>query len=491
MVLWTPILSLINFLNDLNIQKSFELVNANDAAFTYANYKDVIQKITANSNFLSYLIMLTPMLAFALAKGSEMGFVSIASSLSQQLAGGARAAGGFATQQALSTSTAITTPKGDEVYAMEAGVFSHKGSYYDSNGNLTSYSTRTNGYSGVYNSQIDNSIMSGTNVGGLMQGAKLSDAAVDNVNAFAQTQADNWNRKFSDGWNSMSDKGRSAILNIAKGALETDNNEFRESVLKNINHSIDNMVGVSAEMKAGIKTYAGGSLGVVGGEIYMNAEAGAKLGLTESQRDEYNQAVGKSLAKSIASSYSVDANWSNSLNHKDAETFSELREHGTAYTEAQNSVQSIKGNDLNNIINGLAQNMAANNGENWNALSVAQQNRYFADAGSHINNLAQNNPAALQGLQKQFGAGGTTQGETFTTSAEKMKFAKGIDGSEMGILQQHNLNMDKVNTAGNNMLNKYSAETMGKTPTDLTNGVMNKYKDLNNKLNFYMDTVGI
>lgn len=121
MVLWTPILSLINFLNDLNIQKSFELVNANDAAFTYANYKDVIQKITANSNFLSYLIMLTPMLAFALAKGSEMGFVSIASSLSQQLAGGARAAGSFATQQALSTSTVISSTDGSVASSLTAG----------------------------------------------------------------------------------------------------------------------------------------------------------------------------------------------------------------------------------------------------------------------------------------------------------------------------------------------------------------------------------
>ena len=70
--------------------------------------------------------MMTPMLAFALAKGSEMGFVSIASSLSQQLAGASRAAAGFATQQALSTSTAITSPRGEEVYAREAGIDTHK-----------------------------------------------------------------------------------------------------------------------------------------------------------------------------------------------------------------------------------------------------------------------------------------------------------------------------------------------------------------------------
>lgn len=142
MVLWTPILSIINFLNDLNIQHTFGVINQNDAAFTYSNYKEVIQKVTANSNFLNYLVMLTPMLAYALAKGSEMGFVSIASSLSQQLAGASRAASSFATQQALSTSTAITSPKGDEVYAREAGVSSHKSAFYDGSGRLTAFNTK-------------------------------------------------------------------------------------------------------------------------------------------------------------------------------------------------------------------------------------------------------------------------------------------------------------------------------------------------------------
>lgn len=421
MVLWTPILSLINFLNDLNIQKSFELVNANDAAFTYANYKDVIQKITANSNFLSYLIMLTPMLAFALAKGSEMGFVSIASSLSQQLAGGARAAGGFATQQALSTSTAITTPRGDEVYAMEAGVFSHKGSYYDSNGNLTSYSTRTNGYSGVYNSQIDNSIMSGTNVGGLMQGAKLSDAAVDNLNSYGQQVANNYNQQLNETFQKMSEKAKSSALNVTRQFLESHDESFTKQFGTNLAQEIavsdQTTKSASAKISAYAEAHAGASFmgnGVsagVRGEI--DTQTASAMNLTESERVAYNEAVSRASVKTVTESDSASAAYTETLGVKDAHTFSQMKTISQNYAETQSSIQSIKGNDLNNIINGLAQNMAANNGENWNALSVAQQNRYFADAGSHINNLAQNNPAALQGLQKQFGAGGTTQGETF------------------------------------------------------------------------------
>lgn len=421
MVLWTPILSLINFLNDLNIQKSFELVNANDAAFTYANYKDVIQKITANSNFLSYLIMLTPMLAFALAKGSEMGFVSIASSLSQQLAGGARAAGSFATQQALSTSTAITTPRGDEVYAKEAGVFSHLGSYYDSNGNLTTYSTKTNGYSGVYNSQITNSIMSGTNVGGSIQGAKLNDAAIDNLNSFEQQVANNYSQQLNEAFSKMSEKGKTSALSVARQFIESHDEAFTKQFSTNLaqevavsdqtTKSANAKISAYAEAHAGASFMGSGVSAGVRGEI--DTQTASIMNLTESERVAYNEAVSRASVKTVTESDSASATYTETLGIKDAHTFSQMKTISQNYAETQSSIQSVKGNDLNNIINGVAQNMAANNGENWNSLSVAQQNKYFTDAGSHINNLAQSNPAALQGLQKQYGAGGTTQGEKF------------------------------------------------------------------------------
>ncbi|EAK1583666.1 conjugal transfer protein TraG, partial [Campylobacter jejuni] len=65
--------------------------------------------------------MSTPVLAYAIAKASEQGFVTFASGLSQALTGASRAAGSFANQQALSTQTSIAAPRGDEVWAMNAG----------------------------------------------------------------------------------------------------------------------------------------------------------------------------------------------------------------------------------------------------------------------------------------------------------------------------------------------------------------------------------
>ncbi|MEA8912484.1 conjugal transfer protein TraG, partial [Campylobacter jejuni] len=66
-------------------------------------------------------------LAYAIAKASEQGFITFASGLSQALTGASRAAGSFANQQALSTQTSIAAPRGDEVWAVGAGVVSLQG----------------------------------------------------------------------------------------------------------------------------------------------------------------------------------------------------------------------------------------------------------------------------------------------------------------------------------------------------------------------------
>lgn len=195
MVLWTPILSIINFLNDLNIQHTFGVINQNDAAFTYSNYKEVIQKVTANSNFLNYLVMLTPMLAYALAKGSEMGFVSIASSLSQQLAGASRAASSFATQQALSTSTAITSPKGDEVYALQAGIESYQNAFSAGGGRFS-----TNSIAGGGSSLRDANTGTAINVGadGNILNANVAGASANQAQAQTKTAQHTMNEQISN-----------------------------------------------------------------------------------------------------------------------------------------------------------------------------------------------------------------------------------------------------------------------------------------------------
>ena len=183
----------------------------------------------------------------------------------------------------------------------------------------------------------------------------------------------------------------------------------------------------------------------------ISTEQGRKLGLSESETAAFNEALRRSATKSLCESDSIESSWSQTLSDKTGYAFQEMRNKGIAYTEAQNSVQSVKSDDLNNLMNGVARGMAANDGASWNSLSTAQQDRYFANAGSMISDMAQNNPAALQALQKEYGAGGTTSGEKFGVS----------DFKGANVLLQANLNHDQVTRRSVNARNS----------TDLPDGI--------------------
>ncbi|EAL8038437.1 conjugal transfer protein TraG, partial [Campylobacter coli] len=120
-VLWTPILCIINFLNDFNLMKVAQVITGGKAALSLGDNILIFKEVASRSNFMNYLVMSTPVLAYAIAKASEQGFVTFASGLSQALTGASRAAGSFANQQALSTQTSIAAPRGDEVWAVGAG----------------------------------------------------------------------------------------------------------------------------------------------------------------------------------------------------------------------------------------------------------------------------------------------------------------------------------------------------------------------------------
>lgn len=120
-VLWTPILCIINFINDFNLMNVAQVITGGKAALSLGDNILIFKEVASRSNFMNYLVMSTPVLAYAIAKASEQGFVTFASGLSQALTGASRAAGSFANQQALSTQTSIAAPRGDEVWAVGAG----------------------------------------------------------------------------------------------------------------------------------------------------------------------------------------------------------------------------------------------------------------------------------------------------------------------------------------------------------------------------------
>lgn len=422
MVLWTPILSIINFLNDLNIQHTFGVINQNDAAFTYSNYKEVIQKVTANSNFLNYLVMLTPMLAYALAKGSEMGFVSIASSLSQQLAGASRAASGFATQQALSTSTAITTPKGDEVYAREAGVSSHKSAFYDGSGRLTAFNTKTDGNSGVENSELNNSIFNTINVGGIANGTTFSGGTMTSAASMQQQASNAYNRAWTDEYGKLSKETVSSMYEVGRQLMESDNKEFKENFQRNLESALQSSSSISAETKAFVRAGAGIEVFGFGGKAGVEGSAGMSANWTDAEKDSFSQAINKATAQTLTQMDGESAKFAKGLSGEQSEAFKKLMSVSKTYQETTASVQAVTGNNADNVLNYHAQHLAHNDGKDWNNLNTAEQNQYFTQAGNDINGMLKNNHAALSQLNKLAGAAGIVKDGSFGVKAQGMNF---------------------------------------------------------------------
>lgn len=220
-------------------------------------------------------------------------------------------------------------------------------------------------------------------------------------------------------------------------------------------------------MQVGLSV-GGSNAGVRAG---ITTEQGRKLGLNESETAAFNEALRRSATKSLCESDSIESSWSKTLSDKTGYAFQEMRNKGIAYTEAQNSVQSVKSDDLNNLMNGVARGMAANDGASWNSLSTAQQDRYFANAGSMISDMAQNNPAALQALQKEYGAGETTSGKKFDVN----------DFKGANVLLEVNRNHDKVNIRLKNVIKSTDLpdgiDLKGKQSIDAKK-VSQNYKDL-------------
>ncbi len=92
LMLWTPILVIINYIGDVNVAKVFsQITNDTGQTITLFTSSFLNNKVSSTLAWLGYLVWVTPPLAYAIAKASEYGFVSIASSLSGMAGGGASA----------------------------------------------------------------------------------------------------------------------------------------------------------------------------------------------------------------------------------------------------------------------------------------------------------------------------------------------------------------------------------------------------------------
>ncbi|HEF8499782.1 TPA: conjugal transfer protein TraG N-terminal domain-containing protein [Campylobacter jejuni] len=441
-VLWTPILCIINFINDFNLMNVAQVITGGKAALSLGDNMLIFKEVANRSNFMNYLVMSTPVLAYAIAKASEQGFVTFASGLSQALTGASRAAGSFANQQALSTQTSIAAPRGDEVWAVGAGYNTLQSSF--GVGGRSFMGTRDmqhggelvkdnmTGSSAVINADgsIGNASIKGLNAGmtasnletrqhalsDAIQNSNLSQRALEVASGKGDSLA-------------LSENDRSAITNATQHALA---NAYSKATGVDVKQAYEDLmsgkigggIGFSKEIKGvRINVDAGGyvSTGSVESEAwYQN--------LSKNQQETFNKTFNESLSNEIGKNRDASASFNNLLKTGNVTNSASIKSSMDSYNEAKTLNNSVGYDGGSSIVQGYIN-------ENYGGV-VSKEN--VASAVNAVENMA---------------ARGDMQGLSHYAGVDSNVNSNGLFGQSKhnyhdprGVMTDHNKAIDDLNS---------------------------------------------
>ncbi|HED6221149.1 TPA: conjugal transfer protein TraG N-terminal domain-containing protein [Campylobacter coli] len=429
-VLWTPILCIINFINDFNLMNVAQVITGGKAALSLGDNILIFKEVASRSNFMNYLVMSTPVLAYAIAKASEQGFVTFASGLSQALTGASRAAGSFANQQALSTQTSIAAPRGDEVWAVGAGYNTLQSSF--GAGGRSFMGTRDmqhggelvkdnmTGSSAVINADgsIGNASIKGLNAGvtasnletrahalsDAIQNSNLSQRALEVASGKGDSLA-------------LSENDRSAITNATQHALA---NAYSKATGVDVQQAYEDVV--SGKIGAGIGI-ASGELGTASKEN----EAWYQR-LNKDQKETFDKTFNESLSNEIGKNRDASASFNNLLKTGNVTNSASIKSSMDSYNEAKTLNNSVGYDGGASIVQGYIN-------ENYGGV-VSKEN--VASAVNAVENMA---------------ARGDMQGLSHYAGVDSNVNSNGLFGQSKhnyhdprGVMTDHNKAIDDLNS---------------------------------------------
>ncbi|WP_335780280.1 conjugal transfer protein TraG N-terminal domain-containing protein [Campylobacter coli] len=429
-VLWTPILCIINFINDFNLMNVAQVITGGKAALSLGDNILIFKEVANRSNFMNYLVMSTPVLAYAIAKASEQGFVTFASGLSQALTGASRAAGSFANQQALSTQTSIAAPRGDEVWAVGAGYNTLQSSF--GAGGRSFMGTRDmqhggelvkdnmTGSSAVINADgsIGNASIKGLNAGvtasnletrahalsDAIQNSNLSQRALEVASGKGDSLA-------------LSENDRSAITNATQHALA---NAYSKATGVDVQQAYEDVV--SGKIGAGIGI-ASGELGTASKEN----EAWYQR-LNKDQKETFDKTFNESISNEIGKNRDASASFNNLLKTGNVTNSASIKSSMDSYNEAKTLNNSVGYDGGASIVQGYIN-------ENYGGV-VSKEN--VASAVNAVENMA---------------ARGDMQGLSHYAGVDSNVNSNGLFGQSKhnyhdprGVMTDHNKAIDDLNS---------------------------------------------
>lgn len=454
-VLWTPILCIINFINDFNLMNVAQVITGGKAALSLGDNMLIFKEVANRSNFMNYLVMSTPVLAYAIAKASEQGFVTFASGLSQALTGASRAAGSFANQQALSTQTSIAAPRGDEVWAVGAGYNTLQSSF--GAGGRSFMGTRDmqhggelvkdnmTGSSAVINANgsIGNASIKGLNAG--MTASNLETRAHALSDAIQNSNLSQRALEVASGKGdslALLENDRSAITNATQHALA---NAYSKATGVDVSQAYKDImegkigggIGFNKEIKGvRINVDAGGTLSTSS----MESEAWYQ-NLSKNQQETFNKTFNESLSNEIGKNRDASASFNNLLKTGNVTNSARIKSSMDSYNEAKTLNNSVGYDGGSSIVQGYIN-------ENYGGV-VSKEN--VASAVNAVENMA---------------ARGDMQGLSHYAGVDSNVNSNGLFGQSKhnyhdprGVMTDHNKAIDDLNSRYQGFLKTRNAPT--------------------------------
>ncbi|MCC3120770.1 conjugal transfer protein TraG N-terminal domain-containing protein [Campylobacter jejuni] len=399
-VLWTPILCIINFINDFNLMNVAQVITGGKAALSLGDNILIFKEVANRSNFMNYLVMSTPVLAYAIAKASEQGFVTFASGLSQALTGASRAAGSFANQQALSTQTSIAAPRGDEVWAMNAGVASLQGA---TSIGSSRYSTTSIAGGGTTVTDVN----TGSKISGDMQGvtaANIAGLSASDMKSKQASLAGEVSQGISDALKTGQTSQSVANMAFDHSASHGINAQAQEIFKASSTMAFDKMAQAGDQRAQEISTslHAGGTVVIAGGKVQLTEADGTSrtFQFSEKEMQQWAKDFGDNVASTYARDDSARASLNNAFSTFTGKEFSQVHSAINKYSSVESFASNVNSDSVPKALNNYIR--SGDNAAITNAWNSGNIGKAMAMASDDFQRWSVNNP---QQLSKYFNAG--------------------------------------------------------------------------------------
>ncbi|MCR2091850.1 conjugal transfer protein TraG N-terminal domain-containing protein [Campylobacter upsaliensis] len=350
LMFWTPILIVINYFNDLNLEDTFKHIQTvGYQGLSYMSNQIILQKMVENSNFINYMVMATPVLAYGIVKGSEHAFVSLATMLSQSMQGASRAGANDSQKQAMDTKPSLR--QGNDIYADNMGqthissAMSVAGGNFQRLNTSDKISTYTDMNTGS-NTTLNDGIIGPTSIKGLTTSNTASNLETQQNNLAESIQ----NSKFSS-LGSASSLGINKGNGITEADIAAYNRAREHAAIDAYNKTMGSKIsqGYADQMSIGVSSpFGGAKTGSVEDEQWYKD-------MNKSEQEAFKNTYSASLAKQITGSEETKVAFSNIIKGDNSESSQKVQSSMDSYSTAKsiNNSVSVDGGAslLQNVIN--------------------------------------------------------------------------------------------------------------------------------------------